>query len=494
MRHRNHKHAEGAFAQQHWADVIRLLPGAELSHGDDARMHAIALSETGHPQLAMAMLEPFLEAEPGNTALHINAASIFRRMGELDRAESLLRAVLSADPDCLPAQLNLANLLRADARLDEAAPEYRRVIELQPRHLEARVALAEIDKAEGRIAEAVAGFRYAAENRPGCGAAWWGIANLKTQTFSSADLQMLDLAWRDLGLPPKDREPLGFARASAHAQRSSPEHAWAVLVEANANVAKRRPFQVDAFERTISSQMARLAPAANSADAAGQEVIFIVGLPRSGSTLLEQILAAHPQVAAASELPDFPALIQGSKGGVQDLRTLGQQYLARTARWRRAKPRHVDKWPANFLHVADILQALPGARVIECRRDARDNALSCFQQYFALGNAFSFDLDAIARYGRGCRALMDRAAAAAPGQVMVVHYEQLVAEPEQVTRQVLEFSGLSWHPGCLHPEHVVRTVRTASAAQVREPMDQRGVGRYRKFQFAFDSWDSNGKM
>ncbi len=494
MQHSNHVAASQAFGRQRWPDVLRLLPQAEIRHHDDARMHAIALSELGQPAAARVLLEPFIAAEPRNPVLRVNLASILRRLGAIDAAKAELGVALDLAPQYPPALLNLGNLLRLDARLAEAAPIYRQFLAAQPLHVEARIAVAEIDKALGHIDESIEHFREAIRIKPTAGAAWWGIANLKTRPLTRDDLHQLDELWQAPGLNPKDRDPLGFARASAHARFSDPRLAWQVLGEANAQVAAQRPFRADTFEQTVADQMARLAPAPASTNLPGQEVIFIVGLPRSGSTLLEQMLAAHPAISAASELPDFPALVQTTRGTPMDPTDLGRQYLQRTERWRQDHPRHIDKWPGNFLHLADILQALPGARVIECRRDARDNALSCLQQYFSLGNTFSFDLDAIAQYGRGCRTLMDRAVAVAPNQVMVVHYEELVANPEQSIRQVLEFSGLMWSQECLHPERVARTVRTASAAQVREPMDQRGIGRYRQFGFAFESWDSNGKL
>lgn len=492
-RHPNHDEAIRACSARQWSRVLGLLPANAVRHPEDIRLRAIALSESGQPAAGLALIDTLLEHAPGDATLRVNAASIQRRLGLVEAAEARLRAVVSEVPGFLPAWLNLANLVRADARLEAAAPIYRQVLALEPGHVAARVALAEIDKALGHIDAAVAGFREALRLRPRCGAAWWGIANLKTRPLSAEDRRQLDTLWGDPALTPEDREPLGFARASAVAAHDTPQSAWDALLDANAFVAARRPFDAAAFAAQVTAQRERLASLPRlPAEGPGHEVVFIVGLPRSGSTLLEQMLAAHPQIAAASELPDLPILARRAQGDPAAARTLGPDYLARTARWRSQRPRHVDKWPGNFLFVADILQHLPGARIIECRRDARDNALSCLQQYFAQGNAFSHSLDAIATYGGGARRLMHAAAAAAPDHVMTVDYESLVQDPEPLLRQVLGFLGLDWNADCLSPEQVVREVRTASAAQVREPIDQRGIGRYRRYAFAFATWSATG--
>lgn len=493
MRHPKHVHATQAFASRDWARVLALLPAESTHHPEDIRMCAIALSESGRPDAGLALLEPLLEAAPSDATLQVNAASIERRLGRTASAESRLQAVVSQHPRFLPAWLNLANLRRTDARLAAAAPAYRRVLELDATHVPARVALAEIDKALGNIDGAVAGFREALRLRPACGAAWWGIANLKTRPLSSEDRLQLDALWASVALTPEDREPLGFARASAIAAHDTPDVAWQALLDANAFVARRRPFDAGAFDAQIATQLQRLESMPVPAiEGPGAEVVFIVGLPRSGSTLLEQMLAAHPTIAAASELPDLPLLVRKSAATTGDAPPLAEAYRERTARWRNGRYRHVDKWPANFLHVADILEAMPGARIVECRRDARDNALSCLQQYFAHGHAFSYSLDAIARYGAGARRLMDAARNLAPAHVLTVEYETLVRDPESELRRVLAFLGMDWNEGCLNPERVVREVRTASAAQVREPVDQRGIGRHRRFAFGFAGWTAHG--
>jgi len=493
MRHPDHQRATKAFSARQWAEVVRLLPVASLTDSEDVRMCAIALSESGRPQEGWTLIDRARRARPDDVVLATNAASILKRLDRIVEAESVLREVVIAQPGFLPAWLNLANLLRADARLDAARPCYLRVLEIDAAHVAARVALAEIDKALGDIDGAVSGFREAIRLRPTCGQAWWGIANLKTRPFDDDDRARLETLWADPGLPDIDRETLGFARASAMANRADTESAWQALMDANRFVATRRPFKRDTFLAQVTTQQSRLASLVPTDSTIGHEVVFIVGMPRSGSTLLEQMLGAHPEVAAASELPDLPILLKSRSGMRPDPVATGMAYLERTARWRTERPRHIDKWPGNVLQLCDLLAALPGARVIECRRDARDNALSCLQQYFALGHEFSYDLAALATYIGGCRAIVDQAVLRMPDQVCVVDYEQLTASPESTLRPLLDFLGLAWTDRCLSPEKVVRTVRTASAAQVREPVDQRGIGRYRQFARHFADWTENGR-
>lgn len=493
MRHPNHERATQAFAARQWSDVIRLLPAGTLDDPEDVRQCALALSESGRPQEGLSLIDRIRRDRPADVVLATNAASILKRLDRVGDAESLLRDVVTAQPDFLPAWLNLANLLRADARLDEARPCYARVLELERAHVAARVALAEIDKALGDIDSAVSGFREAIRWRPTCGQAWWGIANLKTLPFDADDRARLESLWADPGLPDIDRETIGFARASALARHSDADTAWQALIDANRFVAARRPFKRESFLAQMATQTSRLASLVRTDSTIGHECIFIVGLPRSGSTLLEQMLGAHPEVTAASELPDLPMLLRARTGVPQGPASVGSAYLARTARWRTERPRHIDKWPGNVLHLGDLLAALPGARVIECRRDARDNALSCLQQYFALGHEFSYDIDALATHIAGCRALADQASRLAPDRVRVIAYEELTANPEAILRPLLDFLRLPWTDHCLSPERVQRTVRTASAAQVREPVDQRGIGRHRQFARQFADWTENGR-
>lgn len=500
--HAQRTRAIQAFAARQWRAVVDLLAadGPDTRDVDVARMYALSLCELGQREEALRLLKLLAARRPDAAVVHVNLASVLRRVGAAAEAENALRRAVALEPRLFGAAYNLGLLLKAEARLADALPWLRQASVLAPGHDQVRVILGEVLKALGDVSAAVAQFRAAIALRPQCGAAWWGIANLKTGALTAEDCARLDALWAG-SLSARDRETLGFARASAHATHSEPAVAWQALLDANAVVAAARPFDVTSFREELTRVTRNLAAA--PAEIAATEAVFIVGLPRSGSTLLEQMLAAHPTLAAAGELPDLPALVdERRRAGGPDWRAtmtpdawaeLGAAYRARTQRWRRDRPVVIDKLPDNVMRIDVILRMLPGARVIDCRRDARDCALSCLQQYFAYGSAFSFDQDAFAAYYRGYRELMAMALAADPARVHRIDYEHLVAEPQACIAEVLRFLGLPFDAACLSPQRVQREVRTASAAQVIDPVDQRGIGRWRRFERAFAGWTRDGR-
>jgi hypothetical protein len=221
----------------------------------------------------------------------------------------------------------------------------------------------------------------------------------------------------------------------------------------------------------------------------GREVVFIVSLPRAGSTLVEQIVAAHPEVEGAGELPDlsivideesrrrgaaFPAWV--GEAGTADWRRLGERYLERTARWRTERPRFTDKSLLNVPYVGAAAAMLPGARFVHCRRDPVETALSCYRQWFAQGQAWSYAIDDIAACVHGHARLAERWQTLLPGAFRAIVHEELAAEPETTVRGLLDFLGLPFDARCLEFHRSTRNVRTASAAQVRQPL-RRDTGR-----------------
>jgi sulfotransferase family protein len=239
-----------------------------------------------------------------------------------------------------------------------------------------------------------------------------------------------------------------------------------------------------------------LAPAEQSTF--GSEAIFIVSLPRSGSTLVEQIIAAHPDVEGAGELPDLSIVIEeeshrrgrpfptwATEADAADWHRLGARYLERTERWRQRRPRFTDKSLLNAPYVGAAAAMLPGARFVDCRRDPVETALSCYRQWFAQGQAWSYAIDDIAAFQRGHERLMALWRTRMPASLHTVAHETLVAEPEASVRQLLAFCGLGFDPACLAFHRSDRSVRTASAAQVRQPLRQ-DTGRAHRYGALLD--------
>ena len=320
--------------------------------------------------------------------------------------------------------------------------------------------------------------------------AWFSLLDLKTVPLAEGELQRLAQEAARPGRPGPEQALLDFALGQAQEQAGDPAAALAAFARGNAAVRAGLPWDGEAFARrmaAVESAFAALPAAAQPADPAlGAELIFLVGLPRSGSTLVEQVLAAHPLVEGASELPHVPQLIEAesrrrgrpfplwaAQATADDWARLGREYLRLTERWRRTRPVSTDKLPDNWQYAAAIRAMLPGARIVECRRDALQTCWSCFKQLFGPGlAAYSYDFDSLARCAVACEREGERLAALHPAHVRVQHYEALVADRGDQVRALLAFCGLPFDAACLDPHGARRAIRTPSALQVRQPMRQ----------------------
>ncbi|MFN7783623.1 MAG: tetratricopeptide repeat-containing sulfotransferase family protein [Lysobacterales bacterium] len=342
-------------------------------------------------------------------------------------------------------------------------------------------------KALGNAGEAAADCRSLIATGRETARAWFSLVDLKTVALTESERQTLAAAASRPGWSADDRQLLDFALGNALEAAGEYVQALAAFQRANAAVRAQAPWNASAFLRhTQQIRSAFIDPPASRAESQGGEVIFLVGLPRSGSTLVEQVLAAHPQVEGASELPylgqvleaesrrrgrPFPAWV--GEASTQDWTRLGQQYLRLSARWRTQTPIATDKLPDNWLYVGAIRAMLPDARVIDCRREALETCWSCFKQRFGPGLAgFSYDFDSLATYLHACEALGDAWAQLHPAHVRVQRYEALVADPEPQIRALLEFCGLPFDAACLDFQSARRAIRTPSALQVRQPLSQ----------------------
>jgi tetratricopeptide (TPR) repeat protein len=491
-----------------WSAAETALAALQFSVRDAEPLRGLAIEcvRARRHALALNLLDVALGLAPDSAAIETNRGSVLRQMGQWEAAQRSFERAASGDSKLAAPCFNLGKLLAAQARLNDARAPLLEAVRREPSHVEAWIKLGEVEKGIGAIADAVSAFRRAIALKPDAGAAWWGLANLKTVEFSNAQCAMLDALWHRADLATPQRILIGFARAHAHLVRSTPTLAWQAIQDAN--TLKRQSVDWDAhthsrrIDRLIDAW--RTLPEAAQVDQ-GSECVFIVGLPRSGSTLVEQILAAHPQVVGASELPDLELVLakhqSNAPGGVETgwatadpsaLLALGREYIQRTARWREAKSISVDKTPGNFVHIGSILRMLPQARIIDCRRDARDTAISCLLQHFAGFAPWSNDLAEIAAYYRDYVRLMQHWQAIAPGRVVQLRYEDLVSAPAVAIERLLRELRLPFDPACLAPQGVVREVRTASAAQVRQPIDQRGNGRWNYFDAHFSDWTALG--
>jgi len=453
-------------------------------HPEYLRLLAVTRHVQGRPGEAAALLRRALEKLPRDALLLANLGTVLRATGDFDAAVITLRRACELAPDLAAGWYNLGRALGQSGHTAEANEAFERALRCDPAHVRARIGLADTLRTFGRIDDAVREYRSVLD-KPDATQAWLRLANMKTVPFTAEETAALERQFAAAETSDNDRVVVGFALAKALEDAQRYPEAFTVLSAANS--IKRRHVQWDAaqFSARLDGIMKAFSrpPATASPPELGREVIFIVSLPRSGSTLTEQILASHPDVEGANELPDLGNVLdaESRRTGLefpdwvpnatpQDWRRLGEAYLARTERFRRQRGRFTDKGLANWRAVGAAMAMLPGARFVNCRRDPVETCFSCFRQVFSRGQAFTYDIAELAAYWRDYDRTMRFWNARHPHAVREQVYEKLLADPEAETRALLAFCGLAWDPACLRFYETPRNVRTISAAQVREPL------------------------
>jgi predicted Zn-dependent protease len=505
---------EGAQAEQIFRGILK----QEGKHvGALCGLSAVALM-SGQPAQAERLLRNALRQSPHLPMVWRGLGQTLMETGKLEAAEQAMREALRVEPRSARNWVMLGTILSRRLRQTEALDAYEHALTLQPAQ-PARITMSKghLLKTLGRRAECEAAYLACIAMEPQNGEYYWCLADLKTYRFDDAQIAGMQSALAAPRQDPQNSALLHFALGRAFEQRG--EHARAFDHYAQANALRRRGVQYDAAAFEVKSQRIRAvftrdflqqrlaqpaaAPAAAQPDAARADAarpsgtpIFIVGLPRSGSTLVEQILASHSQVEGTMELPHILNLmyeLDRMGGGtdaypesaagmpVERLAALGQRYLKETAALRSGKPFFIDKMPNNFRHLGFMRLLLPQALFIDARRHPMDACFSAFKQYFAEGQAFTYDLEDLGRYYRGYLAMMNHWKAVMPGQVLTVHYENLVQDTEAQVRRLLDFCGLPFEPATLRFHETRRPVRTASSEQVRQPIYDTGVGHWRHF-------------
>jgi len=454
------------------------------SHPEALRLLALVHGVLRQPAAAVAALRKALAQRPQDGLLHSDLGVAQSALGEAEAAIDSWRRATALDPTLAMAWFNLGRQLQLRGDSDAAIDALTAAAERTPEFLPAHILLGDALTHLGRFDTASAAYRAALALHPACGDAWRGLANIKTQPLTAANHTRLQTLWRHPDTGEDDRIAIGYALGKVEEDRGHHAAALTALTGANALLRRRAPWSESALRQYVERALlltGKLPKPPNPKF--GSEVIFIVGLPRSGSTLLEQMLAAHPEIEGASELNDLGEVIQAesqrrglaypewiAKASAQDWLRLGRDYLKRTARWRARKPRHCDKQPDNWKHVGVLRAMLPGASIIELRRDPLETAWSCFKQQFYQLPHFSCDFADIAAYLQLCQHALDGWRARDPAQIQLLRYETLVADAEAELRRLLAAIGLDFDARCLDFTQVERSVRTASAAQVRQAL------------------------
>ena len=445
--------------------VLRLAPDYHAARHD----YALTLLQRHKHAQALEQLERLVAIDPNNRAYQIGRATAYVGLGQHERAIEMYRALLAATPQQPDLHLSVAHAL----------------------------------KTLGKQQEAIDAYHAAIACRPSYGDAYWSLANLKTYRFPEAEIAQMRAQEQTPGISREDRYHLCFALGKALEDRGEYADSFSYYERGNGLKQEEIRFKIEPIERNARLQASictrELFEARRGAGCPSDEPIFIVGLPRAGSTLLEQILASHSQVEGTMELPDIVRLAGELQGRDPDplnprypailgeldpdtLRRHGEKYLADTRLYRTGKPRFIDKMPNNFRHIGLIHLILPNARIIDARREPLACCFSNFKQLFASGQEFTYSLEHIARYYRSYVELMRHWDEVLPGKILRVQHEDVVADLEANVRRLLAFCGLDFEPACLEFYKTERSVRTASSEQVRRPIFKEGLDQWRHFE------------
>jgi tetratricopeptide (TPR) repeat protein len=458
------------------------------------RMLGELAARIGRWRDAENLLRRAVELAPAWTAAKANLALLLGRTGRPAEAMELLDDIFTAEPEEIGHWNLKAATLGRLGDFDEAIRMYEDVLARAPTQPRVWLSSGHMLKTVGRQAEGIAAYRKAIQIQPTLGEAWWSLANLKTVEFSDADLSAMAAALRTSGISNEDRIHLDFALGKAMHDRARADEAFTHYSRANALRLKRQPYRPGEISRLVDRCVARFtgeAFAERSGGCDAPDPIFIVGMPRAGSTLIEQILSSHSKVEGTSELPDIPALVREAGRYPEDIlqlsedrrRELGEAYLKRASVQRRTdRPMFIDKLPNNWLYVPFIRLILPNARIIDARRHPLACCLSNFRQHFARGQDFTYDLEHVGRYYADYVRLMAHVDAVLPGAVHRVIYERMVDDTEAEVRALLDYCRLGFEPQVLEFYKTERAVRTPSSEQVRRPIYREATEEWRAYE------------
>ena len=515
--------ATGLYSDGDFAIAEAIARRYLLEHGD----HVEAMRLLARIGLALdvlddgeILLEAVLKLAPDYTAARLDYATALLRRHKHAQARTEMETLLASEPENRTYLMTYASVLVGLGEHDQALAIYQRLLnDIQPpaskygqttdkyhpfrEEALLHLSVAHCLKTLGRQAEAVEAYRAAATARADFGDAYWSLANLKTYTFDESEIVRMRASEDAATTQLTDRYHLCFALGKCLEDTGDYAESFQFYDRGNALKRSEHAYDVSIIERNTRAQIEVCRPALFKrlahAGAPAADPIFIVGLPRSGSTLLEQILASHSQVDGTAELADIQRIVlelQGRQMEADDLRypavladiapeellRFGNQYLNDTRAYRTGKPYFIDKMPNNFRHVGLIHLILPNAKIIDARRDPVACCFSNFKQLFASGQEFTYSIDDIARYYRTYVELMAHWDQVLPGRVLRVQHEDVVNDLEGNVRRILDYCGLPFEQGCLEFHKTKRSIRTASSEQVRQPIFRDSLDQWQHFE------------
>ena len=452
---------------------------------------------------AETLLEAVLERLPNYPAARYDYVQTLIKRQKHIEARAEVQKLLAIDPTNGEYLTLAANAEVGLGQSERALEIYTEMLRLQPASWDVPLWMGHAQKTIGQVPAAIASYRAAAAARPNFGDAYWSLANLKTYRFTDDEIARMRAEEDAEGIPPVDRLHLCFALGKALEDRGEYEESWAFYRRGNALKRSESKYVPEITEANTEGQK-RVCTRSFFAERAGwgdprPDPIFVLGLPRAGSTLIEQILASHSQVEGTLELSDVQRAVLDIQGqGPKDARprypdalaelpaeafaAMGERYLADTRAYRTDKPFFIDKMPNNFRHVGLIHLMLPNARIIDARRDPMSCCFSNLKQLYAQGQEFTYSVEDIARYYRTYLELMRHWDEALPGRVLRVQHEDVIDDLEGSVRRILDYCGLPFEQGCIEFHKNKRAVRTPSSEQVRQPIFRDGLDNWKTYE------------
>jgi tetratricopeptide (TPR) repeat protein len=482
-------------------DLIRRYLRDKPDDIEALRVLALIAHQNEFSQDAATLLEAVLAASPDYRPARHDYVLALIALHKHKQAREQVEMLLAREPDSLVYRTTLASILVGEGSTEAAIALYGDLARQQPGNAELHLSLGHALKTQGRRSEAEASYREAARQRASFGDAYWSLANLKTYRFTDEQLATMREQVDSRRTPFVDRYHFCFALGKALEDRGEYASAFHYYAMGNALKKDECRYQPELLERTIEKQIElctrEFFEQRQGYGCDDPSPIFIVGLPRAGSTLLEQILASHSQVEGTMELADIPRLVSAldlHASGVRypgvlalpsadDYRKFGEAYLRDTRHYRVGnRPFFIDKMPNNFRHVSLIHLMFPNAKIIDARREPMACCFSNFKQLFASGQQFTYSLEDIGRYYALYARLMAHVDTVLPGRVLHVQHEDVIDDLEGSVRRILDYCGLQFEPACVEFHKTERRVHTASSEQVRRPINREGVDQWKNFE------------
>ena len=470
---------------------------------DALRLLGLLAFKTKDYDISERLFMRVLEIDPTFSLVWDNLAKLFRVQNKLSKSIPAFENLIKLDPYNFEALVSLGTIYIKLSKYHQGINLYEKSLTIKPENPRVYLSLGHALKTIGQREKSEIAYHNAIKFYPFSGEAYWSLANLKTYKFSKKEISNMKLAINK-NIHPNEQIQMHFALAKALESNNQFEDSFNHYKEGNWLQRKQIKYNSEEYKLSIDDLITFFKSNKDifksRANIKNDDPIFILGLPRSGSTLIEQILSSHSLIDGTQELPNIMAISRdiklidpnnGYPNNLMDIDTssfndFGQKYIDETRWARSSKPFFIDKMPNNFVHIGLIKLILPNAKIIDARRNPMDACFSCFKQYFAKGQHFTYDLDDIARYYKDYLRLMDFWNELFPGEIFTINYEDVINNPNKKIRELLNFCNVEFENSCLDFHKSKRPVKTASSEQVRQPMYKTGLGYWKNYRNNLD--------